>query len=225
VQTQRIEYDLVVIGAVHKGQRRVLWKSAKAYEIIKRIVPPVLVVMGERTTLKRILICSGGKSYIDRAVQLTGRIARAAQASVTLVHAMAQTPVLYTEIIAREEDVESVLHSHSELGRNLRAEKETLEAMGVATNVRLRQGPVASELLEEIRTGNYDLVVTGFAKAQGPVHSYLMGDVTRDIVNQADVPVLVVRASAAPKRMAPLAGLLSQMRGVFGSSAEERKQS
>src|SRR5438094_53101 len=73
-RTREQHYDFVVIGAERKGGGPFAM-SAKAYHIIKEIEPPVLVVIGARADLKRILICSGGKSYIDNAVKLTSEIA------------------------------------------------------------------------------------------------------------------------------------------------------
>src|SRR6266704_55896 len=60
-QTTETKYDLVVIGAVHKGASGTLYLSAKAYTIIKGIAPPVLTVIGSRTKLQNILVCSGGR--------------------------------------------------------------------------------------------------------------------------------------------------------------------
>ncbi|HXU37900.1 MAG TPA: universal stress protein, partial [Blastocatellia bacterium] len=160
-RTEETTYDLVVIGAVRKGTRGPFLMSAKAYKIIKAVAPPVLVVIGDRETIKRILICSGGEKYIDRAVQFSGALARAAGASVTLFHVMAEPPAVYTDLIKMEEDVNLLLHSSSGLGENLRREKESLEGMGVTAEVRLRHGLVISEVFKEIRRGDYDLVVTG----------------------------------------------------------------
>src|SRR6266850_2388627 len=149
-RTDETSYDLVVIGAVRKGTRGPFLMSAKAYKIIKAVAPPVLVVIGNRETLKRILVCSGGEKYIDKAVEFSGAIARASSASVTLFHVMAEPPAVYTDLIKMEEDVNLLLHSSSVLGQNLRREKESLEVMGVSTEVRLRHGLVISEVFKEI---------------------------------------------------------------------------
>src|SRR5207302_5798883 len=66
-RTRETTFDLVVIGAVRKEARGAFWVSSKSYKIIKEISPPVLSVAGNKTTLKRLLICSGGKDYIARA--------------------------------------------------------------------------------------------------------------------------------------------------------------
>ena len=215
-------YDLVVIGAVRKGTRGPFLMSAKAYKIIKAVAPPVLAVIGNRESIKRILVCSGGEKYIDRAVEFSGTLAKAAGASVTLFHVMAEPPAVYTDLIKMEEDVNLLLHSSSGLGQNLRREKEALQAMGVTAEVRLRHGLVISEVFKEIRRGDYDLVVTGSSPEGGNLRSYIMGNITREIVNRAECPVLVVRGGDEPL------GLTRSLRGffshAFGHSKQEQEQ-
>src|SRR5260221_14367282 len=63
-RTAESSFDLVVIGAVRKEPRGLFWLSSKAYKIVKEVEPPVLIVAGKVGSLKRILICSGGKSFI-----------------------------------------------------------------------------------------------------------------------------------------------------------------
>jgi nucleotide-binding universal stress UspA family protein len=221
-RTDETSYDLVVIGAVRKGTRGPFLMSAKAYKIIKAVAPPVLVVIGDRETIKRILVCSGGEKYIDRAVQFSGALARAAGASITLFHVMAEPPAVYTDLIKMEEDVNLLLHSSSGLGENLRREKESLEGMGVQAEVRLRHGLVISEVFKEIRRGDYDLVVTGSSPEGGNLRSYIMGNITREIVNRAECPVLVVRGGEEP------GGITRSLRGffthAFGHSKEDENR-
>ena len=208
-RTEETAYELVVIGALRKGTRGPFLMSAKAYKIIKAVAPPVLVVIGNRETLQRILVCSGGEKYIDRAVEFSGALAKATGASITLFHVMAEPPAVYSDLIKMEEDVNLLLHSSSGLGQNLRREKEALEAMGVSAEVRLRHGLVISEVFKEIRRGDYDLVVTGSSPEGGNLRSYIMGNITREIVNRAECPVLVVRGGQGP------AGLTRSLRGLF----------
>lgn len=220
-RTEETKYDLVVIGAVRKGTRGPFLMSAKAYKIIKAVAPPVLAVIGNREAIRRILICSGGEKYIDRAVEFSGAIAKAAGASITLFHVMAEPPAVYTDLIRMEEDVNLLLHSSSGLGQNLRREKESLEEIGVPAEVRLRHGLVISEVFKEIRRGDYDLVVTGSSPEGGNLRSYIMGNITREIVNRAECPVLVVRGGEAP------AGLTRSLKGffthAFGQSKADEK--
>src|SRR5207302_10814014 len=73
-RTSESTFDLVVIGAARKQPRGLFWLSSKAYKIVKEVQPPVLIVVGKSLALKRVLICSGGKNYIDEAVNLTCRV-------------------------------------------------------------------------------------------------------------------------------------------------------
>src|ERR1700730_10762282 len=193
-QTSTTTYDFVVIGARHTGATGLYWRSEETYEVIKAIPPPVLVALGECQELKRFLVCTGGKQFIDDAVQLTGKVAAAAEASVTLLHVMAEPPAIYADLVQLEEDVDQLLNSGSELGRNLVRQKKDLEALGVPTEVHVRHGIVVDQVFAEASEGNHDLIVTGSSPARGPLRHYIMGDLTRSILNRAECPVLVARS-------------------------------
>jgi nucleotide-binding universal stress UspA family protein len=112
---------------------------------------------------------------------------------------MAEPPPIFSDLIKMEEDVNLLLHSNLPAGQNLRREKEQLEAFGVSAQVRLRHGLVVSEVFKEINQGDYDLVVTGSSPAGGTLRTYIMGNITREIVNRAQCPVLVVRGEQEPQ--------------------------
>jgi nucleotide-binding universal stress UspA family protein len=193
-QSSSATYDLVVIGAPRKRTSGLHWRAERTYEIIKAIPPPVLVATGAREKLKSLLVCTGGKHYIDDAVQLTGQMAACLGASVTLLHVMAEPPAIYADLVRLEEDVDALLASGSELGRNLATQKKRVEQLGVTVNVRVRHGLVVDQIFAEINAAGHDIIVTGSSRARGPLRHYIMGDVTREIVNRATVPVLVARA-------------------------------
>jgi nucleotide-binding universal stress UspA family protein len=196
-ETTKSKYDLVIIGARKTGSTGPHWRSEKMYEVIKSISPPVLVAMGEWAQLKRFLVCTGGKEFIEAALQLTGQLAKAVGASVTLLHVMAEPPAIYSDLVRLEEDVERLLESNSELGLNLREQKADLEKLGVSAEVRVRHGIVVDQVFAEARERNYDLIVTGSSQARGMLRHYIMGDLTRSILNHANCPVLVARAGAS----------------------------
>jgi nucleotide-binding universal stress UspA family protein len=193
-ETSNARYDLVLVGARWTGTSGHYWRSERTYEVIKAIQPPVLVAIGERKRLKRFLVCTGGKEFIEQAVQFTGEIAAALGASVTLLHVMAEPPAIYVNLVQLEENVNQLLESKSELGTNLRRQKKELERLAVPAEVRLRHGIVIDQVFEEVRTGDYDLIVTGTSQARGLLGHYIMGDLTRSILNRANCSVLVARA-------------------------------
>ena len=87
-----------------------------------------------------------------------------------------------------------------------------LERLGVFGEVRFGQGQVVPELLKALRRNDYDLVVTGFSSAEDKLSSYVISDVTREIVNRVKLPVLVIRTKQ--RQIIPfLKGVLSRLLG------------
>jgi len=206
------KFDLTIIGARGQGPSGLHLRSNKTYEFIKAVHSPVLVAMGKCEELRRFLVCTGGKPFIDEAVRLTGKIAACAGASVTLLHVMAEPPAIYLDLVRLEEDVDRLIESGSELGESLRAQKKALEERGVPVELRIRHGIVLEQIFKELREGNHDLIVTGSSQSIGPFRHYIMGDITRGILNRADCPVLVARGGKA----AGSPGFLRSLKRLFG---------
>jgi nucleotide-binding universal stress UspA family protein len=201
-------YDIVVIGA---GQPQAEI-PAKTYELVRQIKPSVLLVVGERTSLDKMLVCSGGADYTEETVQAAAEIACGTKAQVTLLHVLAEAPLMYSSIIAREQNAEEILASDSTLGRNLLHQKEMLEKLGVPVTVRVRHGDVAQEVLNESEEQRTDLIVVGSTVDRGPLYRYLLGDVTRQIVNHAPCPILVARQKSSVLRL----GWWEKLAALFG---------
>lgn len=215
-QTNKEKYDLVVIGARIQRRSGEYWRSHRTYELIQSIPAPVLVASGECQSLSKFLVCTGGKRYIDPAIALTGELAANVGASVTLLHVMAEPPNIFADLMRREEDVEALLGSGSELGENLRSEKESLEKLGVTVEVRVRHGLVLDQVFAELRARKYDMIVIGSSGARGALQQYIMGDLTRSIVNRSDCPVLVARSETGAG-----GGLWRAFKGIFASNRSD----
>jgi nucleotide-binding universal stress UspA family protein len=201
-RTQETIYDLVVIGAERKGAQGFFLPSTKAYSITEAIAPPVLVVPAARPALKRILICSGGGTYIENAVRFTSKIAKELSAEITLLHVTPQPAAMHGTIFRRQDDVAALLNSNSALARNLRTEKEIIERAGVPAVVRIRHGIVINEILAEVEQSDHDLVVAGSWPVRDALRNYAIGNVMREIVNRTDRPVLVIRSDIEPSSLA-----------------------
>ena len=214
-QTKSRRYDMTIIGARRKTSSGPYWRSSKTYEVIKAIPTPVLLATGICETSKSFIVCTGGKKYIDAAVELTGKVAAAVGASVTLLHVMAEPPAIFADLMQLEDDVERLLQSGSELGRNLLAQKQSLEKLGVLVEVRIRHGFVLDQIFAEVSERGHDLIVTGSSPTRGPLGHYIMGDLTRGIVNRANVPVLVARAT---KNGGAPGGIWSTLKQLMASS-------
>lgn len=196
-RTREANYDLVVVGAAPRDHRGLFWRSSKTYKIIKEIVPPVLSVAGSCGPIKRILICSGGKPYIDSAVKLSAEIARCIGARVTLLHVLPELPAIYSHLPRMDETADWLLDSRSELAVNLKHTKELLESFNVFVEFRVRHGSVLGEILRELGSNAYEMVVTGSGLSLS-LRTYVLGDITREIVNHANCAVLVARTRTEP---------------------------
>jgi nucleotide-binding universal stress UspA family protein len=194
VEVKETKPDLVIIGAERKKSKGPFLLSAKAYSIVSVLPVPVLLVPRVRLQLKKFLICTGGGSYIDNAVRFTAELARSLGAAVTLLNVVPQPPAMHGGLLKREQDSESVLNSRSTLARNLRTEKEILEQTGIPAVVRIRHGIVIDQILEELEEGDHDVVVVGSFPGTDRVRRYIIGNLTREIVNRCERPILVVRS-------------------------------
>jgi nucleotide-binding universal stress UspA family protein len=197
-QTQTTVYDLVVIGAERRGAQEFFLPSTKAYAITEAIAPPVLVVPVARPVIKKILICTGGGAYIENAVRFASKLAKDLSAEITLLNVIPQPPAMHGTIFRRQEDVTALLNSKSALARNLRTEKEIIEGAGVPAVVQIRHGIVIHQILAEVERCDYDLVVSGSWPVRDAWRNYAIGNVTREIVNRTDRPVLVIRSDIKP---------------------------
>ncbi len=196
-RTQEERYDLVAIGAERKpGGPFAL--SAKAQHVMKEVEPPVLAVIGERTDVKKALICSGGGRSIEKAVELTACLLAKSSVSVTLLHVLAEAPVIYSDLLNEEAESRNLLAANSTLARNLRSELGRLGAANLPADIKLRHGLVTTQILRELHEGSYDLVIAGSAPTAGALRTYVMGDITSEILSRADCAVLVVRSAPAP---------------------------
>jgi nucleotide-binding universal stress UspA family protein len=186
---------LVVLGATrhtdHAGVRlpKRLWRIAKGLE------PPVLAAVGPRTSIRKILFCSGGERYIEPGAELVARMAAALGAQVTVFHVVPHAPAMYGENFGREEtDPEEFLRSNSRLARNLRRQVAIFRDAGVPVTFATGGGGVLPATLEKIRRTDADLVVTGSSPARGALGTYMLGNLTRDIITHANRPFLILRS-------------------------------
>jgi nucleotide-binding universal stress UspA family protein len=86
---------------------------------------------------------------------------------------------------------EELIQKHTPEGSLLKEDLERLEALNVRLQAKVRHGLVVKEILDEARSGDYDLVVIGAHEGKG-WERYLLDDLARELINHADRPLLVV---------------------------------
>jgi nucleotide-binding universal stress UspA family protein len=188
-------YDLIALGALGKKRSHHRFLSSVALRIIEQAKSSVLVVKRSRPSLSRVLICASGTGQGHLPVWAGAAIACGAEAQATVLHVVDALPSMYTGLEQMEETLAELLQSDSERSRELKWAAQVVKAECDISELKLRRGIVADEILREGRIGDYDLIVLGSSRAAGGIVRALMGDLAREIVTRAERPVLVVRPS------------------------------
>lgn len=84
-----------------------------------------------------------------------------------------------------EADTEKILHTAVERVPD-----------GVSVSTVLSNGNVMPALLEQIKTGNHDLLIMG-SRGRGAMRSVLLGSVSHYVLHHSPVPVLIVHAESS----------------------------
>jgi len=182
-QAQATPYDLLIIGS--RGRRGVarLLLGSVALHVTGRVPASVLVVKGRAGDFRRFLVCSSAGPVSEHAIRFAGRLARALEASVTLLHVISQLPLAKGVVL---DDLEA------SVGVHLSQMLDLLAAEGVVTRAVVRHGLVRDEIIAEAQEGQYDLLVTGAHVTPG-LNARLVDDLSADILLAANCPVLIVR--------------------------------
>jgi nucleotide-binding universal stress UspA family protein len=102
---------------------------------------------------------------------------------------------MYTGLDAIEETLPDLLQTDTPVAQHLRYSAEMLAQHQLAGNLKLRYGIAADEILREMVESDYGLVIVGSSGTAGRLRMLLLGNVTRQIVENAPCSVLVVRPS------------------------------
>lgn len=140
-----------------------------------------------------VLVAFDDSSHAQKALDTAVGVATEANGQLTVLSvaedpaawAMAGTglAVGYDEL---RDDIQSAVETRLE------------EALGelpgdLSVTRKVRVGPTAPEILEELSEGDYDLVVVG-TRGRGEISSLVLGSVSHHVLQQSEVPVLVVHA-------------------------------
>jgi nucleotide-binding universal stress UspA family protein len=191
-QMESTTYDLVAVGALGGNRsRRSLFESV-GMRIVERAHGAVLLIKGERTSISRVLISASATEQGRASVQAGTALARGAGASATVLHVVDAMPAMYTGLEQMEETLAELLQSDTDIARELKWAAEEVKAGCVSSELKLRRGYAADEILREGQVGDYDAIVLGSSRYVGGIVRVLMGDLTREVVGRAQRPVLVV---------------------------------
>jgi nucleotide-binding universal stress UspA family protein len=190
---QKGSYDLVVLGdrPGHRLLKRLLGPTAE--RVIAHMSCPVLIARQEKPSVKRLLLCEGGRdpSLLERLQARLLPLLRVTE-EVTILHVMSQMTaapgVPGWELRA---DAAELMARHTREGELLAHDAAVLESLPLHLQAKVRHGLVVDEVLEEARDGHYDLVVIGAHQGSG-WERFLLDDLAHQIVSKIDTSVLVI---------------------------------
>ena len=129
----------------------------------------------------RILIATNGSPPSDLAVRLGAYIQQETKAEAILL-----------TVVHRQQE-------RKKASAILSTAESLLRSLGAKAEKKIRVGVAASEILQEARKGNYDLIVIG-DHAKGGFHLPLMAPTTEKVIAKKPCPVLIARGDSDPLR-------------------------
>jgi nucleotide-binding universal stress UspA family protein len=143
--------------------------------------------------LKRILVSVGGKKLNRKLIETGANLAEAAGAALTALHVTAPVPAMYTGLEGMEETLEEMLQTDTPIAQHLRWIAKYLADRGVESEIEIRHGAIADEIVREAIKGEHDLIVLGASAFEGPLQSLMTEKISPRVVDKAPCSVFVVK--------------------------------
>ncbi len=184
---------LTIIGPLGRPvwQRVVQGRSFR--RLLAQIKSPILYVPQVCWPLNRILVCTGGLGFALSLERLSLIIAKAAGSRITLLHVIEPISLEYPTTREIQHHLKNILETDTPQARNLKQALLEMRAAGIAAELKIRQGSIVHEILEEIHTGDYDMVGLGSPYSTKSLRHLYTPNVTAEVAESIHVPVLSVR--------------------------------
>ncbi len=188
-------YDLVIFGRFRQSLER-LFFGTYSREIAQRLEPSVLRVHKPTGPIRRILLASGGDHHTFDNARMAAWLAAPLGASVTILHVCSQQSLFFEGLPGSSDATDATadfLAGDTLEARILREAADYLRQNGVTACVEVRNGPVLDEILAEVLTEAYELLVIGGHEVASALDRILLENITGDLLDRCPLPVLVVK--------------------------------
>jgi len=173
------DYDLIVLGSQgHSALRGFLLGTVHA-KILHHAERPVLIARDYRE-IKRVLVAYRGSQCDQDARRFIGPLLAKKKPGITVLHVQDGSPR------ADEEAARACLLE----------DEKALTDLGHQPEIKMRNGDFVDEVLREVKTAPYDLVVLGAYGHSRPKLLRLISDEALNLVRSTTRPVLVFREKA-----------------------------
>lgn len=188
-EVARGDYPLVLLApAGRRGVVRLIHGSLIG-QVVRRVRSSVLIVRDGGVPPRSILACLSGSRHSLTNVRAAALLSAAFNANVTLLMVISQLPVEFT---GRQDSsmTHDFLKSDHPLAVHMRTANELLLKMGGRGSVRVREGLVIEEILDEMETSGHDLLMIGTHRAED--YDPMYEDLTSELVTRVERSTLVV---------------------------------
>jgi nucleotide-binding universal stress UspA family protein len=192
-ESQENEYDLIVLGAHVVVGFLDTFLGTITGKVADKATTSVMVARDCKPELKRILVSVGGKKLNRKLVETGANLAEAAGADLTALHVTAPVPAMYTGLEGMEETLEEMLQTDTPIAQHLRWIAKYLADRGVESEIEIRHGAIADEIVREAIKGEHDLIVLGASAFEGPLQSLMTEKISPRVVDKAPCSVFVVK--------------------------------
>lgn len=188
-------HNMVVIAATRIGGYP--RKIAISRETLPKMPCCVLIAKNPKAEIKRILLLTGGITASEAVVNIGAKFAESLDAKVTLMHVAANIPSMYTGLETIEETLQELLQTNTPIARHLRKCAKILKQHNVPAELKIKHGELVYEIVREIDREDYDLVIVGASGFSTGLKQWLMGNVTKDLIDLVGIPIMVVNQAHA----------------------------
>lgn len=185
--------SIVVLSPLGRPQFRRMLAGRSIRHFIEDIEQPILYVPQSKLPVQKILICVGGLGYEVNAEHLAMQIALKSRAEITLLHIVPPGDLDYPTARTVRDNWQRLEQTDTPVGRSLRQGLEIAKADGLTAIVKGRQGNIVEEILAETRDGKYDLVCMGSSYSVHSLRQMYSPNVTSEISEVVNCPVLTAR--------------------------------
>jgi len=185
---------LAVLSPLGRPPLRRLLVRRSFHLFMASISSPILYVPKASAPPERVLICLGGLGYGLTVEHLGLEIAEKLGASVTLLHVVPPIDREYPESQNVLKNWEHLEDTNTLVGSNLREGLEMGQNAHLEIRVKTRQGNVIEEILAELKEGGYGLICMGSPYSASGIRHYYTPNVTAEVAEAAECPVLTARA-------------------------------
>ncbi len=194
IPQKALEADYItLIGPLGRARLRHLVSGRSIRQIMEDISSPILYVPQVRVPINKILICIGGLGYELTAEYLALQIAKISSAEIALMHVVPPVELNYPTARIVSQNLDHLVDTDTPQGRSLRQAMNAIQETGLSAEIKVRQGNIVEELLNEIKTGGYDLLCMGSSYSGNSLRQLYAPNVTAEIAESVNVPVLTAR--------------------------------